>query len=124
MHSFIVSVPAGKKEALVLSANSLGVLAKAVHSKGMVVAMYLNIPTTKLVNMQLDADEKNTSSEDRCLCMLQAWKRMRAGAKDRDRVHDLIRGIKEAGFVEMADVLEERSKDNIELTPDSIPVVV
>ena len=104
-----------------LTAASLGVLARAVQDKSLVLAMYLNVPTTKLVNIRIDGDEKNIDNENQCLTMLQLWKQMRTTDKEKDKVADLQRGLKEAGFTEIAEVVEERAKENLEVTFDSLP---
>ena len=104
-----------------LTANSLNVLARATQDKAIVLAMYLNVPTTKLVNIRIESDEKNVDAENQCLNMLQYWKNMRATAKEKEKIADLARGLKEAGFAEIAEVVDERHKDNVELTSDSLP---
>ena len=53
--------------------------------------------------------------------MLKYWKDMRGQAKDKDKIADLQRGLREAGFVEAADIVDERHKDNAELTTDCFP---
>ena len=105
-----------------LTANSLNALAKVLQGKSLMIAMYLNIPTTKLVQIRIAADEKSSSDEEQCLEMLTYWKTMRATAKEREKVHDLKRALTEAGFQEMAEVVDEKHKDHQELTPEMLPV--
>lgn len=112
-----------KKEAAVLSDESLKALAGelAEGTTGLRVAMYLNIPTSTLVNMELKANEKQTLGTDRTLTMLYYWKTMRATAKEKDKVLDLERAMREAGKQEVADVILDRHRDNMELTTDCFP---
>ena len=104
-----------------MTANSLSALAKSVQSKSLVLAMYLNVPTTQLVKIRIAAEEKSTSDEEQCLEMLTFWKTMRATAKEREKVADLKRALTEAGFQEMAEVVDETHKDHQELTPEMLP---
>lgn len=110
-----------KKEAAVLCDTSLENLAKELGDRGLVTAMYLNIPTTTLVHMLLAADIKQQSEQDQALNFLQQWKRMRESAKDRDKISDLERALREAGKLDAADVFADRARDNLELTADCFP---
>lgn len=104
-----------------LTANSLNALAKALQSKSLVLSMYLNVPTTQLVKIRCAAEEKNSTEEEQCLEMLTFWKQMRATAKEREKVADLKRALTEAGFQEIAEVVDEKHKDHQELTPEMLP---
>lgn len=46
---------------------------------------------------------------------------MRAGSKDKDKVHDLERALREINKTELADMLSDRHSNQMELTPDAFP---
>ena len=101
-----------------LTPDSLAALGKNMAEKGLVLAMYLNIPTTRLVNLRLAGSEKNLSEDDMAIEMLTLWKTLRATAKDKDKVADLERALKEMGKTEHAEVLMEKYQADMELTAD------
>lgn len=55
------------------------------------------------------------------LNMLLYWKLMRATAKDKDKVADLERALKELGNIEMAEIVKEKHAVNTELSPEDFP---
>ena len=72
--------------------------------------------------MHLEGTASKVSQQDMCIAMLHHWREMRETAKEKDKVFDLERALKEAGYVEIADVVGERHKEGLELTADSFPV--
>ena len=75
-----------KKESAVLTDASLAALARELYTQGLVIAMYLNIPTTTLVNFRLSVNERKMSEEDAFKLMLAHWKTMRVTAKEKEKV--------------------------------------
>lgn len=80
-----------------------------------------NVPTVTLINIQLRAQEKQQADEDTWSSMLLRWKEQRASAKEKEKVTELERALHDNDKVEMADTLQERFRDNAELTPDAFP---
>ena len=72
--------------------------------------------------MRLEGNASKCSEQDMCTSMLHHWRELRATAKEKDKVLDLERSLKELGFTEIADVINERHRDQLELTADSFPV--
>ena len=110
-----------KKEAKVLSDSSLQVLAKEINDKALVLAMYLNIPTTTVVLVDLESKECDPSTLYPCNAassLLKRWKVMRAGAKDKDKVLDLERALRSTGKDDVADILMDKHRDNQELSQE------
>ncbi|ELU04033.1 hypothetical protein CAPTEDRAFT_19108 [Capitella teleta] len=110
-----------KKESSVLTEASLSAFVKEFEANAMVVAMYLNIPTTTLVNFHLPVHANECSEGEAFLEVMKYWKQMRASAKEREKVADLDRALRELGKADHADVITERHKENMELTADCFP---
>jgi len=110
-----------KKEAAVLTEASLTHLAKEMAPKAMVMAMYLNIPTTTLVHMSLAASCKGTAEEAFSTELLLHWKKMRETAKEKDKVADMERALREMDKQELADVFMDRHQGQMELSADCFP---
>ena len=87
--------------------------------------MQLNIPNTRLVNIANEASScglKDASDKlkiDVTQTILFTWRDLRAGAKERDKVKDLARAIKDMGKEPMAQMIAEKHTENVELTPDA-----
>jgi hypothetical protein len=109
------------KEAAVLSNASLTALGNEIAAKGLVLGMYLNIPTTRLVRLHLAGLEKGQSEGAITVSILLLWKQLRVTAKEKEKVQDLERALKEAGKVDHADVLMDRFQNDMELAPDCFP---
>ncbi|XP_033746073.1 uncharacterized protein LOC117331460 isoform X1 [Pecten maximus] len=116
------------KESAVLKDSSLAILAKEIGQddlNGLVLTMCLNVPNTDIVNIANSASEcgllnanESLRSETTRKCLLH-WKSMRSGAKEREKVKELDRALKELGKAEIADIVSERHANNAELTPDA-----
>ncbi|XP_060067551.1 uncharacterized protein LOC132547767 [Ylistrum balloti] len=116
------------KESAVLKDSSLAILAKEIGQddlNGLVLTMYLNVPNTDIVNIANGASEcgllnanESLRTETTRKCLMH-WKNMRAGAKEREKVKELDRALKELGKAEIADIVSERHSNNAELTPDA-----
>ncbi|XP_021367555.1 uncharacterized protein LOC110459553 isoform X2 [Mizuhopecten yessoensis] len=116
------------KESAVLKDSSLAILAKEIGQEdlnGLVLTMYLNVPNTDIVNIANGASEcglvdanESLRSETTRKCLIH-WKNMRAGVKEREKVKELDRALKELGKAEIADVVSERHSNNADLTPDA-----
>lgn len=87
--------------------------------------MYLNIPTTTIVNATNEAsatgllDVNDTLIIEATQRLLLTWKELRAGSKDKDKVKDLERALKEMGKSDFADVINDKHANNIELTSEA-----
>lgn len=116
------------KESAVLKDTSLAVLAKEISQddlNGLVLTLYLNVPNTDIVNIANSASEyglQNANETARAevtrKCLLH-WKNIRAGGKEREKVKELDRALKELGKAEIADIVTERHSNNAELTSDA-----
>ncbi|XP_060586837.1 uncharacterized protein LOC132742430 isoform X2 [Ruditapes philippinarum] len=119
---------AGKgKESMVLTDGSLAILAREIGGagvSGLVLCMYLNIPNTTIVNATNEASECGLLGVSDVLVieatqrLLLQWKTLRAGSKDKDKVKDLERALKEMGKPEFADVINDKHANNLELTSE------
>ena len=118
---FVLPVP-GKKEAPVISDTSLTCLAQSLGDSLLKVVMYLNVPTVTIINTQLKAREKEWPDTDLTTRLLLLWKEQRELAKDKDKVADLERALRDCGKAEMADVVSDKHRDGAELTPESLRV--
>ena len=116
------------KESAVLTEGSLAVLARDVaieKENGLIMAMFLNIPNTDIVNAANGASDvglRNAADNlkiEVTLKLLLQWKRYRCGVKEKDKVRDLERALREIGFPEKADVINERHSSQQELTADA-----
>merc|ERR1712226_1676384 len=96
-------------------------LAKEMAPKAMVMAMYINIPTTTLVHMSLAASCKGTAEEAFSTELLLHWKKMRETAKEKDKVADMERALREMDKQELADVFMDRHQGQMELSADCFP---
>merc|ERR1712165_94608 len=105
-----------KKQAAVLSDASLLCLAQDLGELTLRVAMYLNVPTLRLIQLQIAARERNWEQEDLTSRMLLAWKQQREGAKEKDKVLDLMRALRDNDKPDHADVVADKHKDDAELS--------
>ena len=80
--------------------------------------MYLNVPTTQIVDFKIASDEEETPEAEFAQTLLLHWKRLKANAKDKDKINDLERALRELGKPDLAAILMERHADNQELTSD------
>lgn len=89
------------------------------------MCMYLNIPNTAIVNAANEAtyrgliDPTDTDKIEATQKLLLNWKRSRAGSKEKDKVKDLERALREMGKPEFADVINDKHANNIELTSEA-----
>lgn len=104
-----------------LSKDSLTCLGNEIGDKGIVLGMYLNIPTTRLVRLRLAGLDKGQSESSMTTAILLLWKQLRAPAKEKEKVSDLERALKEAGKIDHAEVLLDKYQNEMELTADSFP---
>ena len=106
-----------KKEAAVLSEASLACLGKQLGTQAVLISMYLNVPTYTIVSLQLTYEDQAELGA----ALMQQWRLQRALAKDKDKVNELERALRDNGKPEVADVVVDKHKDNQELTIESIP---
>lgn len=107
-----------KPEPAVLSYTSLELLSREVGNI-IIFCMYLNMPTTHLVKTTIDISEKGKSDKDLAHRLLLDWKKLRVGSKDKDKIHDLERALREIDKTEIADMLIDRYTNQMEITPDA-----
>lgn len=87
--------------------------------------MYLNIPNTTIVNAANEAaycgliDATDTDKIETTQKLLLNWKRSRQGSKEKDKVRDLERALREMGKTEFADVINDKHANNVELTSEA-----
>ena len=84
----------------------------------MKIIMYLNVPTTQIVNFKISSDENQTPEAEFAQTLLLHWKKLRTNAKDKDKVTDLERALREMGKPDLAGILMDRHADNLELTAE------
>lgn len=122
------SRPATKKEPEVLTDKSLVLLAQGIGRqdlKGLELAMYLNIPTTTIINCIYEITDSSLTSENsendrvavasKCILL---WKELTNESKNRDRIKNLDKALREIGKPDLADTVMERHSNNQELTND------
>ncbi|RUS89601.1 hypothetical protein EGW08_002619 [Elysia chlorotica] len=120
--------PGTKREPEVLTDASLTILAHGVGGqdlKGLELAMYLNIPTTTIINCinevtsvaLTDEGTENERSSVALSCIL-LWKSMTKDTKTRERVKSLEKALREIGKPDVADLFMERHQNNMELSGD------
>lgn len=94
---------------------------------GLMLAMYLNIPNTKIVNACNDISEtglRDAEAADYVKVtdnLLRYWKLKRATVRDRRKVDELESALRAVGKNELADVLADRHQMNMEITADAFP---
>ena len=112
---------------MVLTDGSLAILAREIGGigvSGLVLCMYLNIPNTTIVNATNEASECGLLGVNEVLVieatqrLLLEWKNLRAGSKDKDKVKDLERALKEMGKPEFAEVINDKHSNNVELASE------
>jgi len=116
------------KESPVISEGSLAILAREIGGdklNGLVLCMYLNIPTTTIViaaNCASDnglIDANDTTKIETTQKLLLTWKSLRVGCKEREKVRELEKALREMGKNEMADVVNDKHANQAELTSDA-----
>ena len=71
--------------------------------------------------MSLNKKFCDGSPEDQTLHFLQDWHQMRETAKEKDKVSDLERALRETGYQEIAEAVMDRHKEAMPLTSDCFP---
>ena len=104
-----------KKETAVLTDDSLLALATALGDRTLMLVMYLNVPTTALIHLQVSGREAGQSPVQTAHGMLLHWRQLRALARERDKIADMDRALREMGRPEMATVFGERHQEGLEL---------
>ncbi|KAL8609828.1 hypothetical protein ACOMHN_052882 [Nucella lapillus] len=104
------------KEAKVLSGRSMMTLSKVVN-EGLTLAVHLELPDSTITGIGFDAMSNNRSMSEVGYRILLYWKRTRKDKRD-GAVQELVRGIRAMGKNGIADVVEERHRENKELTMD------
>ncbi|KAK3581911.1 hypothetical protein CHS0354_005518 [Potamilus streckersoni] len=116
------------KESAVLTDGSLAVLAREVGAEklnGLILSMYLNIPNTTIVKFANEASDVGLiSASDNMRAettqrLLLHWKRLRVNSKDKEKVKDLERALKEIGRGDIAEVIIDKHANHAELTADA-----
>ncbi len=82
------------------------------------IIMYLNVPTTSIVTIKVNADENEHGDFELIQNLLLYWKKIRANGKDKDKVNDLERALRELGKPDLAAIVMDRHAENQELTSD------
>lgn len=116
------------KESSVLTDGSLSILARQIGAdklNGLILSMYLNIPNTTIVNATIEAsengliDSNDTTRIETTQKLLLTWKRLHMGSKEKEKVKELERALREMGKGELADVINDKHANNLELTSDA-----
>lgn len=88
--------------------------------------MYLNTPTTAIVNASYSVSENglvgatDKTKIDLMTKLLLEWKNNKAPTvKDKEKVKQLERALKEMGKTEWADMIQEKHTSHTELTADA-----
>ena len=120
---------AKSKENAVLKDGSLAVLARVVGAEqlnGLMLAMYLNIPNTSIVNLINDQSPNSglIDASDKVMIettqkLLLYWKQIRSHSKDKDKLRELKTALEKLGKEEIRKVVEDKAADNVELTADA-----
>ncbi|XP_070201455.1 uncharacterized protein [Littorina saxatilis] len=105
-----------EKEAKVLTGKSLMTLAKVVN-EGLTLAVHLDLPESTITGIGFDALSNGRSMSDVCYKILLYWKRTRKDKRD-GAVQHLLDALRNMGKHGVADVIEERHRENRELTFD------
>ncbi|KAL5013618.1 hypothetical protein ScPMuIL_007888 [Solemya velum] len=121
--------PPARKEAAVLSDASINALARELGPEKLnciVLPMLLNLPTTKIVRITVEDSEIGLKEADDTLkiettrrCLLE-WKAIRCNSKDKEKVKELERALREMGRPEVADVVVDKHSNNVEITSDAL----
>ena len=104
------------KESKVLSGRSLMCLAREVE-QGLTLAIYLDISDSTITGMGFDALANGLSLVDITYRILLLWKRRSSKYKDQ-QVQLLVDALQEMGRYDMATVILDRHKQNLELTQE------
>lgn len=112
-----------------MSAASLDALSRELGPdklNSILLPMYLNMPTTKIVRITMQDSETGLADADDRLkvetarrCLLE-WKAMRCNSKDKDKVKELERALRDIGRPELADVVVDKNSSNTDLTSDAL----
>lgn len=117
-----------KKESAVMTDGSLAILAREIGGEklnGLLLAMYLNLPNTTIVNAANNAspcgliDATDVIKIEATTALLLEWKSLRQSLKEKEKVKELERALREMGKTETADVINDKHANNIELTSDA-----
>ena len=109
-----------------LTDGSLDLLARELSGEQninyILLAMYLNTPTIAIVNaMSCMQDDSNATKRDVAIRLLLEWKNKKSPTvKEKDKVRQLERALKEMGKTEWADLLMEKHTSNMELTAEAL----
>ena len=130
LYFFAAGTTTGKsKENAVLKEGSMAVLARVLgvkQQKGLMLAMYLNIPTTSIVNLineqspecgLIDANDKVMIETTQKLLLY--WRQIRSNSKDKDKLKELKTALEKLGEEDIRKVVEDKAADNVELTADA-----
>jgi hypothetical protein len=93
-------------------------LAREVE-QGLTLAIHLDISDSTITGMVFDALANGLSLVDITYKILLLWKRRSSRYKDR-QVDMLIEAMDEMGRKDLADLIMERNKLNLEITPDCL----
>ena len=74
------------------------------------------------MNISLNKKYNDSTQEQQALTLLQDWHQMRESAKEKDKVSDLERALRDTGYQEIADVVADRHKESMPLTSDCFPI--
>ena len=104
------------KESKVLTGRSLKVLSLAVEH-GLTLAVHLNLPDSTITGIGFDSIANGLSMQEVTYKVLMYWKRTFKGSRD-DQIEELVNSIKDIGRVDIAAVVMDRHRRNVELSPD------
>ncbi|KAF8569470.1 hypothetical protein P879_03326 [Paragonimus westermani] len=102
----------------VLTDISLLNLAKALKGNDVRPYLLLNLPLTVIVKYYEEMrrlNQRETAFKQRAI---MRWKAMRETKKDKEKVSDLNFALRESEHKELADILIERNRMNLEITRD------
>lgn len=125
----VSTTTATKKESAVLTDGSLAILAREISlekNNCIVFPMYLNIPTTTIVMAANSMSDRglicasDTIKAELTTKLLLGWKANKAPTvKDKEKVKEIERGLKEMGLTDWAEMILEKYTSNTELTVDA-----
>ena len=104
-----------------LTGKSLMILAREVE-QGLTLAIYLDLNDSTITGMGFDALAKGLSLIDITYRILMLWKRRTSKFKD-TQVDLLVRALQEMGRYDVAAVVLQKHRENVELTPECFAVL-
>lgn len=107
-----------QSSASVLSDISILNIAKALTENDMRVFLLLNIPLTTCINNYEEMRTFNQREAAFSQKTLMYWKKLRETVKDDIKIAELEYALRQSDHKELADILVERNRMNLEITRD------